>query len=195
LLPVYSMSRLLSRTTSSCTSSYTSKSGPRCYHLLYRATWVDRSLSVRESLRTLASWLNSPQALLLMLLAAVALTVPPNPGERDEQRRRELRLCGWLVAGLALFLAIPLPTFPQYFILVVPFLSILAALGMNLLGARLWPSVRPSLRSNSAEHSSLPSGVALKMWLVKCIGSPRARDSFTLPKWSCSQPDDSLPCA
>ena len=29
------------------------------YHLLYRATWVDRSLSVRESLRTLASWLNS----------------------------------------------------------------------------------------------------------------------------------------
>jgi hypothetical protein len=108
---------------------------------------VDRSLSVRESLRTLAYWLNSSRALLLMLLAAVALTVPPSPGERDEQRRRELRLCGWLVAGLALFLAIPLPTFPQYFILVVPFLSILAALGGLRFGQACGPTPRNILHS------------------------------------------------
>jgi hypothetical protein len=40
----------------------------------------------------------------------------------------DFQLCGWLVAGLALFLARPLPTLPHYFILVVPFVSILAAL-------------------------------------------------------------------
>jgi len=144
------------------------------YHLLYRATWVDRSLSVRESLRTLASWLNSPQALLLMVLAAVALTVPPSPGERDEQRRREVRLCGWLAAGLALFLAIPLPTFPQYFILVVPFMSILAALGMNVLGARLWPSVRPLY-------------VVLPLLALSALGlakpAVQLRGTFSTPQW------------
>jgi hypothetical protein len=144
------------------------------YHLLYRATWVDRSLSVRESLRTLASWLNSPQALLLMLLAAVALTVPPSPGDWDERRRRECRLCGWLVAGLALFLAIPLPTFPHYFILVVPFMSILAALGMNVLGTRLWPSVRPLY-------------VVLPLLALSALGLAKPaiqlRGTFSTPQW------------
>jgi len=92
------------------------------YHLFYRGTGADRSWNMLLSLRTLASWLNSTQALLLMLLAAVALTVPTSLSEWDARREREFQLCGWLVAGLALFLAIPRPTFPYYFILVVPFL-------------------------------------------------------------------------
>ncbi len=112
------------------------------YHLLYRATWTDRSWSLLLSLRTLSSWLSSPQALLLILLAAIALTFLVRPGDRDE--RREFRLCAWLAAGLALFLAIPMPTFPQYFVLVVPFVSILASLGINLLGSHLWPAARPA---------------------------------------------------
>src|SRR5262249_24463810 len=37
----------------------------------------------------------------------------------------------------------PLPTFPSYFLPVVPFVSILAALGLNVLGTRLWPAARP----------------------------------------------------
>ena len=145
------------------------------YHLLYRATWVDRSVSVLQSLRTLASWLNSTQALLLILLATVALTVPPSPSEWDEQRRREFRLCGWLVAGLALCLATPLPTFPHYFILVVPFVSILAALGMNVLGSRLWPSARPL-------YVVLPLLVLFALGLAKL--AVQQRETFYAPPWA-----------
>jgi hypothetical protein len=145
------------------------------YHLLYRATWVDRPLSAREILRTLASWLNSTQALLLMLLAGVALTVPPSPSEWAEQRRREFRFCGWLVAGLALFLAAPLPTYPHYFILVVPFVSILAALGMNVLGARLWPSARPL-------YVVLPLLVLFTLGLAKV--AVQLRWTFFAPRWA-----------
>ena len=138
------------------------------YHLLYRATWMDRSWSVLGSLRTLASWLNSTQALLLILLAAVALTVPPSPSDLDERRRRECRLCGWLVAGLALFLATPLPTFPHYFILVVPFVSILAALGINVLPLLLLFALGlAKLAVSSAEPSTLPGGRWSKSWPAK----------------------------
>jgi hypothetical protein len=113
------------------------------YHLFYRATWFDPWAILRLSLSTLTAWLSSVQALLLILLAAIAVTVLVSSREWDEQRRRELRLCAWLAAGLALFLATPLPTFPQYFVLAVPFLSVLGAVGIHVLGARLWPSARP----------------------------------------------------
>jgi hypothetical protein len=87
--------------------------------------------------------MNSTQALVLMLLASVALIALIGASDWDERRRREFRLCGWLVAGLTLFLAMPLPTFQYYFLPVVPFVSILATLGLNVLGARLWPAARP----------------------------------------------------
>ncbi len=144
------------------------------YHVLYRATWADRSQSVLFSLKTLASWLNSTQALLLILLAAVPLTVLPRPSAWDEQRRREFQLCGWLAAGLALFLAIPLPTYPHYFILVVPFLSILAALGMNVLGSSLWPSTRPL-------YVVLPLLALAALGLAK--PAVQLRGTFATPQW------------
>jgi hypothetical protein len=112
---------------------------------------------------------------LLILHAAVALTVPPSPSDWDERRRRECRLCGWLVAGLALFLATPLPTFPHYFILVVPFVSILAALGMNVLGARLWPSARPV-------YVVLPLVVLFALGLAKL--AVQLRGAFYAPRWA-----------
>ncbi len=144
------------------------------YHLFYRATWVDRSWSVLVSLRTLAAWLNSTQALLLVLLAAIGLTTLACPSAWDDRRRREFRLCGGHAAGQALFLALPLPTLPHYFILVVPFVSILAAVGINVLGARVWPSVRPL-------YVTLPVLVLFTLGLAKV--AVQARGTFSTPTW------------
>jgi hypothetical protein len=77
------------------------------------------------------------------VLASVAVIALIRASDWDDRRRREFRLCGWLVVGLTLFLATPLPTFQYYFLPVVPFVSILAALGLNVLGTRLWPAARP----------------------------------------------------
>jgi len=142
--------------------------------VLYRATWAARSEAVRLSLNTLASCLNSTQALILILLAVVALTFLARREEWDERRRREFQLCGWLTIGMALFLAIPLPTYPHYFILVVPFASILASLGLNVLGSRLWPSVRPLY-------------VMMPLLALYCLGLAKAtvqlRGTFYIPQW------------
>jgi 4-amino-4-deoxy-L-arabinose transferase-like glycosyltransferase len=135
------------------------------YQLFYRATWADRSL-LFLSLRGLASWLSSVQALLLILLAAISLTVLVGSQEWDQRQRREFRLCAWLVAGLAVFLATPLPTFPPYFILVVPFLSILASVGIHVMGSRLWPSARPI-------HVLLPIALLFALGLAKSVYPPR----------------------
>ncbi len=83
-------------------------------------------------------------------------------------------MCGWLAAGLALFLATPLPTFPHYFILVVPFVSILAALGMNVLGSRLWPSARPL-------YVVLPLLLLFALGLAKL--AVQLRGTFYVPTW------------
>jgi len=144
------------------------------YHVLYRATWAARSEAVRLSLNTLASWLNSTQALILILLAMVALTFLARRDEWDERRRREFRLCGWLTTGLVLFLAIPLPTYPHYFILVVPFASILAVLGLNMLGSRLWPSVPPL-------YVVMPLLALYSLGLVKA--TVQLRWTFYTPQW------------
>jgi 4-amino-4-deoxy-L-arabinose transferase-like glycosyltransferase len=112
------------------------------FHLFYRATWSDRSAIFRISLRTLASLLSSLQAWLLILLSVIALTVFTG-GHQDQRLRRDLSLCAWVAVGLALFLTTPVPTFTQYFILVIPFLSVLASRGIQVLASRLWPSARP----------------------------------------------------
>jgi hypothetical protein len=48
-------------------------------------------------------------------------------------------LCAWLVAGIAAFVTLGHPPpLPSYFVLVSPFLAILASTGVRVLGARVW---------------------------------------------------------
>jgi hypothetical protein len=143
------------------------------YHLFYRATWADRSWTLLMSLRTLTSWLSSVQALLLVLLAAITLTVLMSSPEWDQRQRRELRLCAWLAAGLALFLATTMPPFTHYFIFAVPFLSVLASQGIQVLGSPL--ALRSSLSRVTAYCPALCSGsgkAGLSPWPLH-VGGPR----------------------
>jgi 4-amino-4-deoxy-L-arabinose transferase-like glycosyltransferase len=61
-----------------------------------------------------------------------------------DERKAEFYLCGWLTAGLGAYLAIAPITFPQYFILLIPFLSILAAVGIMAIASWLRPAGRPN---------------------------------------------------
>src|SRR2546422_308262 len=113
------------------------------YHLLYRAPGgVIRGLTWHD-LKVLTAWLSSTQDLLLVLLAAVGLLFLAGRRSWDERRRQEFYLCAWLVVGLSFYMACPRPTYPQYFILVIPFLAILASVGLYSIGSCVWNSGRP----------------------------------------------------
>jgi 4-amino-4-deoxy-L-arabinose transferase-like glycosyltransferase len=114
------------------------------YHLLYRrpslteAMWLD--------LHTVHSfWIGSVQGLLPALLAIVGLLFLAGRADWGPRRRAEFYLCGWLIAGQSLYLANTLPSFEQYFIFLIPFLSILAAVGVWAIGSQIWSARRPVL--------------------------------------------------
>lgn len=116
------------------------------YHLLYRSSnWENVA---GHDLEVLTSWSNSGQAVLLGLLAAVGLLVLRRDSRRgtpaaSATRSSELWLCGWLALLLGAESAVTRPTFAQYFLMVVPFLAILAAIGFVEVGERMGSLVQP----------------------------------------------------
>jgi hypothetical protein len=105
------------------------------YHMFYRREdwggWGGHDFDV------LTAWIESGQALLLLLLAAAGAWT---------RVRSDLRLCAWLSLGLIVHLSTARPTFERYYLLVTPFMGILAAAGLIALCSKLasrplWPAV------------------------------------------------------
>ncbi len=89
-------------------------------------------------------WVDSPQALLLGLLALAGLVFTiKSRGGTDSQWRAEVYLCSWMALALALNSAVAHPTFERYFLLAVPFLGILASVGLYEISSRLDTRKRP----------------------------------------------------
>jgi hypothetical protein len=114
------------------------------YHLLYRKVGYPHYNITLADLSVLSGWLSSPQGLLLAFLSGLGVLSIAASGEWNEASRRNLYLCIWLGAGLGAYLATPHPTFPQYFVLLIPFFSILASVGVYAVGSRICPSIRPA---------------------------------------------------
>ncbi len=110
------------------------------YHLLYRSVGWDDALP--HDLELIVSSLDSAQALILGMLALAGLVFTIKSAQ-DRRWREELYLCCWLAVALALFLASAHPTFEMYFVLMVPFLGILASVGLYEVSSRLAPQSRP----------------------------------------------------
>lgn len=113
------------------------------YHLLYRrAEWEG---ATQHDLEVMASWIDSPQALLLGLLAVAGLLFTVYKSGWDPRRRAELYLCAWLAAAQGAYLCTAHPTFSRYFLLTVPFLAILASVGLYAAASRMADPDRPLL--------------------------------------------------
>src|SRR5262249_21758931 len=111
------------------------------YHFFHRSSNI--LISLYANLGNLTELLNSGQFVLLAVFAVVGLLFVFGRSQWGDERKAEFYLCGWLTAGLGAYLTIAPITFPQYFILLVPFLSILAAVGIMAIASWLRPGGRP----------------------------------------------------
>ena len=104
------------------------------YHALFRTIAI--ASAWETNLAVFMAWIDSGQALLLILLAAGGIAFVRSCGWSRAQKL-EFYLCGALAVTLTLHLFTAMPTFTRYFLLTVPFLSILAAAGLCALAERL----------------------------------------------------------
>jgi hypothetical protein len=115
------------------------------YNLLYRQIgWPG---ATQQNLEVLMSWIDSGQALLLILLAAGGLLYVRFQSHWDRHTKAPFYLCAWLSVTLAIYISNVRPTFERYYLLTVPFLAILAVAGVSAAAAKLyrpdrtWPPV------------------------------------------------------
>jgi len=104
------------------------------YHTLYRR--VNWEGSTAHDVGIVTDWVNSSPSLLLVLLALAGLFFIKK-SEFDPARRAEFRLCLWLVVTVGVQNIFAHPTFPQYFVFMVPFLTVLGVVGFYAVVARL----------------------------------------------------------
>jgi MFS family permease len=104
------------------------------YHTLYRQlNWPGVTA---HDIGILTDWINSSSSLLLVLLALAGVSFMKK-SEFDPARRAEFRLCLWLAVAVAVQNLFAHPTFPQYFVFMIPFLSVLGVVGLFAVVARL----------------------------------------------------------
>ena len=109
------------------------------YHLFHRA---GRDLNLWFNLREIAGWFISIQGVILTTLAIVGLSTIRWRKEFDERVRSESRLIVWLVLALCFVISIARPVSSFYFVLITPFVVMLAAFGLCTIYLRSRASLR-----------------------------------------------------
>jgi hypothetical protein len=111
------------------------------YNLLYRQReWGG---AVAHNFGEWFAWVDSPQALILGLLAVAGVLFIRKRSGWGRAQRREFYLCAWLAVALMAHISYATPTFRRYYLLAVPFLAILACAGLYDVGSRLGSPDRP----------------------------------------------------
>jgi hypothetical protein len=104
------------------------------YHTIYRRVAWEGATS--HDIGVVTGWVNGSPSLLLVLLAIAGLLSIKKIGF-EPPRRSEFRLCLWLAVAIGGENLFAHPTFPQYFVFLIPFLTVLAAIGFYAVAARL----------------------------------------------------------
>ena len=111
------------------------------YHTTFRKLyWPD---TTRHDLEVLTSWIDSGQALMLGLLAVAGLVYIARRSKWPAAMKAEFYLCAWLAVALSAEVGRAHPTFPRYFVLAVPFLAILATVGLYAIASRVLEPDQP----------------------------------------------------
>jgi hypothetical protein len=110
------------------------------YHIFFRRLYW--SETTQHDLEVMTGWIDCGQALLLGLLALGGILYLVKRSGWTRTLRSEFYLCGWLSLGLVAELGTAHPTFARYFLLAVPFLAALAAVGVYAAASKLQDSER-----------------------------------------------------
>lgn len=137
------------------------------YHSIYRR--VEWEGATVHDIGIVTDWVNGSPSLLLVLLAAAGLLFLKKIGF-DHYRRAEVHLCVWLALAIGAQNIFAHPTFPQYFVFLIPFLTVLGAIGFYAVAVRL----------ADPDH---PRGPVIVMLCIAalCLGNSiyEDRDSYT----------------
>lgn len=110
------------------------------FHLFYRT--VEWSESEKQNVDVALSWLESPHAMVAGLLVLFALIFLAR-NDIPLALRRELRLCIWLCVVEGGYLLYVRPTFPRYYLFIVPFVSIISVVGLYYAGTHIGRPDKP----------------------------------------------------
>jgi hypothetical protein len=111
------------------------------YHLFFRKLYWPET--TRHDLEILTSWIDSGQALLIGALAVSGLVFVAGRSRWPAALKAEFYLCAWLSAAIAAEVGRAHPTFARYFLLIVPFLAILAVAGLYAILSRAFDPDKP----------------------------------------------------
>ena len=111
------------------------------YHLSFRTLYWENA--TQHDFEILTSWIDSGQALLLLLLCLAGLLFIFFRSGWERCLRSEFYLCAWLAAAMGVEISTAHPTFARYFLLMVPFAAILAAAGLYAVSERLYRPEAP----------------------------------------------------
>jgi hypothetical protein len=114
--------------------------------LFRRVNWGDAG---SHDVDVLSDWLASAQPLFLGLLAVAAVPFIRRRSDWTHRERAPFYLAAWLSLALGAYIGIAHPTFGRYFIFVLPFMSMLAAVGFYAAASRLF----------SPDHFALPLAI------------------------------------
>jgi len=146
------------------------------YHIFFRRS--DWEGATQHDLELLTSWIQSPQGILLAMLAAAGVWFVRKKSGWDRARQAEFYLAGWIGLVLTIYLATPHPTFVQYFIFSVPFFAILGSLGLFGI-AQQFASTEPAMKH-------VPLWPVAVVGVLMCLGLAKElydnRDDFSWPR-------------
>jgi hypothetical protein len=109
----------------------------------YRYRAIDWTEVTTHDIDMLTSWLVSSQAAMLGVLAVAGLYFVFRRSGWPRAVRAEFYLCAWISVIMGAHIGTAHPTFERYYLLLAPFLSILAVAGLYWLGSSLGSPERP----------------------------------------------------
>ena len=113
------------------------------YHALYRRVDWPSEMANRHDLLVFTSLTDSTQALTLALLAIAGVLYLLKKSDWPRWQKAEFYLAAWITVGEGAYLCTPHPTFGRYFLMLTPFITIVAMAGLYAVAVRIDYGDRP----------------------------------------------------